>query len=187
MACHVTDWYFKSNGQFHDLCKIKLRQSKWFGHCQHWRLTYHDLIFMPQPQLIAVCGRGARSDSNIKDSLTNLVAFVSIEYDNESFFFRTLRHPNVVQLIGVVLCKPIYIVTESIGKGSLLDYLRSKGTAIQKRKQINFATWVGFCTKWPEFCRWHSNTFLKANIWILIQIKLSFIPNCSDGNKSGLF
>ena len=59
------------------------------------------------------------------------------------FHCSALRHTNLVQLMGVVLGETIYIVTEFMGKGSLVDYLRSRGrSVIQKKDQINFATWV---------------------------------------------
>ena len=42
--------------------------------------------------------------------------------------------------MGVVLGETIYIVTEFMSKGSLVDYLRSRGrSVITKRDQINFA------------------------------------------------
>ena len=51
-----------------------------------------------------------------------------------------MKHPNLVSLLGVVLGESISIVTEFMGKGSLLDFLRSRGRAvITKRDQINFA------------------------------------------------
>ena len=54
----------------------------------------------------------------------------------------TLRHNNLVQLIGVVLGEQTLIVTEFLSKGSLVDYLRSRGRNIITHKdQINFARW----------------------------------------------
>ena len=58
-------------------------------------------------------------------------------------FYRSLRHPNLVQLIGVVLGDTIRLVTEFMGKGNLVEYLRSRGrSVIQKKDQIDFATYV---------------------------------------------
>lgn len=56
----------------------------------------------------------------------------------------TLSHPNLVQLIGVSLdSHPIYLVTEFMAKGSLEQYLRSRGRAvITKQNQIDFAKLV---------------------------------------------
>jgi len=60
----------------------------------------------------------------------------------EASLMTSLRHKNLVQLLGVVFEGPaIYLVTEYMGKGSLVDYLRSRGRLhVTKRDQINFAT-----------------------------------------------
>ena len=59
----------------------------------------------------------------------------------EAAVMTDLRHPNLVQLIGVNLDeKPVFIITEFMEKGSLVDYLRSRGRAIiQKQNQLGFA------------------------------------------------
>ena len=58
--------------------------------------------------------------------------------------YSTLRHPNLVSLIGVSLDdSPVYLVTEFMAKGSLVDYLRSRGRAvITKQKQLDFSRHV---------------------------------------------
>ena len=59
----------------------------------------------------------------------------------EASVMTTLRHDNLVQLIGVVLGASTYIVTEFMAKGSLVDYLRSRGrNVITKKDQINFTS-----------------------------------------------
>ncbi|XP_036357369.1 tyrosine-protein kinase CSK isoform X5 [Octopus sinensis] len=59
----------------------------------------------------------------------------------EASVMTSMRHPNLVQLIGVVLGENIFLVTEFMGKGNLVEYLRSRGrSVITKRDQINFAT-----------------------------------------------
>lgn len=60
----------------------------------------------------------------------------------EASLMTSLRHRNLVQLLGVVFDGPsIYLVTEFMGKGSLVDYLRSRGRQhVTKKDQINFAT-----------------------------------------------
>ncbi|GFS46656.1 tyrosine-protein kinase csk-1 [Trichonephila inaurata madagascariensis] len=54
----------------------------------------------------------------------------------------SLSHRNLVQLLGVVFdWTSIYIVTEYMSKGSLVDYLRSRARLhVTKKDQINFAT-----------------------------------------------
>ncbi|XP_076443663.1 tyrosine-protein kinase CSK-like isoform X2 [Babylonia areolata] len=59
----------------------------------------------------------------------------------EASVMTSLRHDNLVRLIGVVLGETIFLVTEFMGKGNLVEYLRSRGrSVITKRDQINFAT-----------------------------------------------
>lgn len=51
----------------------------------------------------------------------------------EASSMTNLRHENLVQLLGVKLSPlPIYIVTEFMAKGSLTDYLRSRGRSVIK-------------------------------------------------------
>jgi c-src tyrosine kinase len=59
----------------------------------------------------------------------------------EASLMTSLKHPNLVQLLGVVMDgSTIYLVTEYMSKGSLLDYLRSRGRLhVTKTDQINFA------------------------------------------------
>ncbi|KAK7499721.1 hypothetical protein BaRGS_00009062 [Batillaria attramentaria] len=59
----------------------------------------------------------------------------------EASVMTSLRHDNLVRLIGVVLSDTIFLVTEFMGKGNLVEYLRSRGrSVITKKDQINFAT-----------------------------------------------
>ena len=57
-----------------------------------------------------------------------------------------MSHPNLVGLIGVSLDgQPIYLITEYMAKGSLEQYLRSRGRAvITKQNQIDFAKYKTF-------------------------------------------
>ncbi|KJE91304.1 hypothetical protein CAOG_02460 [Capsaspora owczarzaki ATCC 30864] len=58
----------------------------------------------------------------------------------EASVMTRLRHKNLVQLLGVCLdITPIYIITEFMSKGSLQDYLRSRG-----RREIPMATLFSF-------------------------------------------
>uniref|UniRef100_A0A1B6GL01 Tyrosine-protein kinase n=1 Tax=Cuerna arida TaxID=1464854 RepID=A0A1B6GL01_9HEMI len=59
----------------------------------------------------------------------------------EASLMTSLRHDNLVQLLGLVIKdKHISLVTEYMSKGSLVDYLRSRGRHhVTKRDQINFA------------------------------------------------
>jgi len=56
---------------------------------------------------------------------------------------RTLRHSNLVRFIGIILGDVNYIVTEYMAKGSLVDYLRTRGRAIiTASDQINFSRYI---------------------------------------------
>lgn len=67
--------------------------------------------------------------------------FCLMLFKKKKLHCRSLRHPNLVQLIGVVLGDTIRLVTEFMGKGNLVEYLRSRGrSVIQKKDQIDFAT-----------------------------------------------
>jgi fyn-related kinase len=48
----------------------------------------------------------------------------------EASIMKKLRHANLIQLFAVcTIEEPIYIVTELMKNGSLLDYLQSKSTS----------------------------------------------------------
>lgn len=66
----------------------------------------------------------------------------AVDFLTEASVMTALRHANLVQLLGVVFDGPaIYLVTEYMGKGSLVDYLRTRGRQhVTKKDQINFAT-----------------------------------------------
>lgn len=59
----------------------------------------------------------------------------------EASVMTSLRHPNLVCLIGVSLDEmPVYLITEYMAKGSLVEYLRSRGRAIiSKQNLLDFA------------------------------------------------
>lgn len=52
----------------------------------------------------------------------------------EASSMTNLRHENLVQILGITMRPvPIYIVTEFMEKGSLTDYLRSRGRSVVKK------------------------------------------------------
>ena len=72
---------------------------------------------------------------SLKDDHKGLQDFLA-----EASVMTSLSHPNLVKLIGVSVDeKPVYIITEFMEKGSLIEYLRSTGrSVIQKSHQIGF-------------------------------------------------
>lgn len=63
------------------------------------------------------------------------------DFLNEASLMTSLRHKNLVQLLGVVFDEPsVCFVTEYMAKGSLVDYLRSRGRLhVTRNDQIAFA------------------------------------------------
>lgn len=74
----------------------------------------------------------------LKDSCSAAQKFLA-----EASLMSSLRHENLVELLGLVLMngsQHILLVTEFMGKGSLVDYLRSRGRQhVTPRHQIHFA------------------------------------------------
>lgn len=59
-----------------------------------------------------------------------------------SFFYRELRHPNLVHLIGVMNSEEnIQIVTEYLSKGNLVDYLRTRGRSVVLKADLIKIAW----------------------------------------------
>ncbi|XP_064102514.1 tyrosine-protein kinase TXK-like isoform X4 [Macrobrachium nipponense] len=59
------------------------------------------------------------------------------DFIEEAQVMTKLRHPNLVQLYGVCsMYRPIYIVTEYLKNGSLLNYLRSKDKVLINNNEI---------------------------------------------------
>lgn len=112
-----------------------------------WAMPVEDLDF---GEVREVLGRGEFGDVRLAYYRGQKVA-VKILKDSskaaqnflaEASLMTSLRHPNLVQLMGVVFDGPsICLVTEYMAKGSLVDYLRSRGRLhVNKKDQINFAT-----------------------------------------------
>ena len=65
--------------------------------------------------------------------------YKSLFKTNSLFQTRTLQHPNLVKLIGVVPNSDkteISLVTEYMPKGSLLDYLMSRGRNVLTKIEL---------------------------------------------------
>ncbi|XP_077988655.1 tyrosine-protein kinase CSK-like [Glandiceps talaboti] len=75
---------------------------------------------------------------SLKENISTAQKFLA-----EAQVMTSFKHPNLVQLLGVVLGDPIYIVLEFLGKGCMVDYLRTRGRAvITKKDQLLFASHV---------------------------------------------
>ncbi|KAK2509971.1 hypothetical protein MC885_004342, partial [Smutsia gigantea] len=98
-----------------------------------WALNMKDL------KLLQTIGKGEFGDVMLGDYRGNKVAVKCIKNDAtaqaflaEASVMTQLRHSNLVQLLGVILEEKggLYIVTEYMAKGSLVDYLRSRGRSV---------------------------------------------------------
>ncbi|XP_078541257.1 tyrosine-protein kinase CSK isoform X1 [Lissotriton helveticus] len=98
-----------------------------------WALHRKDL------KLLQIIGKGEFGDVMLGEYQGNKVAVKCIKNDAtaqafvaEALVMTQLRHKNLVQLLGVILedNSSLYIVTEFMAKGSLVDYLRSRGRAV---------------------------------------------------------
>ena len=84
-----------------------------------------------QGRKVAVKAIKAQSSPELSESLVK-----------EASLMTSLRHKNLVELLGVVMedMKGIWVVTEYMPNGSLVDYLRSRGRQhVTQTQQISFA------------------------------------------------
>lgn len=109
-----------------------------------WVIRMNDL------KLGEVLGKGEFGDVHLGSLHGQKVAVKKLKDSNskaaqdfltEASLMSSLRHDNLVQLLGVVFDGPsICFVTEYMAKGSLVDYLRSRGRLhVTSKDQIAFA------------------------------------------------
>uniref|UniRef100_A0A8C4TID2 Tyrosine-protein kinase n=1 Tax=Erpetoichthys calabaricus TaxID=27687 RepID=A0A8C4TID2_ERPCA len=98
-----------------------------------WALNLKELRFLQS------IGKGEFGDVMLGDYRGNKVAVKCIKNDAtaqaflaEASVMTQLRHNNLVQLLGVIVEEKggLFIVTEYMAKGSLVDYLRSRGRSV---------------------------------------------------------
>ena len=79
----------------------------------------------------------------------------------EASVMTALNHKNLVMLLGVSLdSSPIYIITEFCDKGSLVEYLRSRGRAVITQKDL-----IGFARDVAEgMCYLESQNFVHRDL-----------------------
>ncbi|XP_019866382.2 tyrosine-protein kinase CSK-like isoform X2 [Aethina tumida] len=105
----------------------------------------NDLCIIPEHelQIKEPIGKGEFCEVKLGYWKKNKVA-VKVLNDSseaEAILMKSLHHENLVNLLGIVRRKDqIYLITEFMSKGSLVDYLRSRGRQhVTKKDQINFA------------------------------------------------
>ncbi|KAG9510823.1 Tyrosine-protein kinase CSK [Fragariocoptes setiger] len=110
-----------------------------------WVIRTKDLEFKDE-----ILGKGETGDvelavfrnqkvavKKMKDSCAAISSFLT-----EASLMTSLRHKNLVQLLGITIDKPtICLVTEFMANGSLVEYLQTRGSnKVSKLDQIKFAT-----------------------------------------------
>uniref|UniRef100_A0A671Q9U1 Tyrosine-protein kinase n=1 Tax=Sinocyclocheilus anshuiensis TaxID=1608454 RepID=A0A671Q9U1_9TELE len=100
---------------------------------------------------------------NLKTGTMSISAFLA-----EANLMKTLQHPRLVRLFAVVTQEPIYIITEFMENGSLVDFLKTpEGCAIPINTLIDMAAQCGFF--------WQLDTHLNPNIHIAFREHKMFI------------
>ena len=113
----------------------------WYFWKEGWHINHSDIKFsgMQIPGNFAYTCRGKYFGKDVfikKRRGPSLVQDILLE----AAIMTCLSHKNLVQLIGVCFGDETLIVTEFLGKGTLLNYLRSPGhTGISAKEQIGFA------------------------------------------------
>uniref|UniRef100_A0A8C7G521 non-specific protein-tyrosine kinase n=1 Tax=Oncorhynchus kisutch TaxID=8019 RepID=A0A8C7G521_ONCKI len=64
------------------------------------------------------------------------------DFLKEAQIMKTMKHPNLIQLLAVCTEEPIYIITELMKKGCLLDYLKVRVGRLHLNDQIEMAAQV---------------------------------------------
>ena len=66
-----------------------------------------------------------------------------VDFLAEAQIMKKLRHPRLIQLYAVcTMEEPIYIITELMKNGSLLEYLQGKGRTLKLPQLINMAAQI---------------------------------------------
>uniref|UniRef100_A0A671QE05 non-specific protein-tyrosine kinase n=1 Tax=Sinocyclocheilus anshuiensis TaxID=1608454 RepID=A0A671QE05_9TELE len=85
----------------------------------------------------------------------------------EAQIMKKLRHDKLVQLYAVVSEEPIYIVTEYMGKGSLLDFLKDgEGRALKLPNIVDMAAQVAAGMAYIERMNYIHRDLRSANILV---------------------
>ena len=87
------------------------------------------------------------------------------EFLKEAAVMKHVRHPNLVQLLGVCTRElPFFIITEYMAKGNLLDYLRGPdGRDIEAVTLVYVAQQVGSAMAYLE-----SKNMIHRWVWLLL-------------------
>ena len=90
----------------------------------------------------------------------------SSEFLKEAAILKQLRHPKLLQLYAVCTDQePIYIVTELMSNGALLDYLHDKGRALRLPQLVDMAAQIASGMAYLEAQNYIHRGRLRAGWW----------------------
>ncbi|EDV23403.1 uncharacterized protein TRIADDRAFT_28106, partial [Trichoplax adhaerens] len=91
-----------------------------------------------------------------------------IEFLKEAAIMKKLRHPKLIQLYAICKSEPIYIITELMENGSLLDYLRDKdrGHKLQLPQLINITAQVAYGMAYLETQKYIHRDLAARNVLV---------------------
>uniref|UniRef100_A0A8B9LP70 Tyrosine-protein kinase n=1 Tax=Astyanax mexicanus TaxID=7994 RepID=A0A8B9LP70_ASTMX len=104
---------------------------------------FYNLIDMVEVRFFTCIGEGEFGAVYEGEYMGRKVAVKNIKSDvtaqaflGETSVMTKLQHKNLVQLLGVILHNGLYIVTEFMAKGNLVNYLRSRGRSVISTVQL---------------------------------------------------
>ena len=89
------------------------------------------------------------------------------EFLQEAALMKSLRHPKLIQLYAVCTREePIYIVTELMKHGSLLEYLRGEGRSLKLPQLVDMSAQVATGMAYLEEQNYIHRDLAARNIWV---------------------
>jgi fyn-related kinase len=89
------------------------------------------------------------------------------DFLQEATLMKEFRHPNVLQLYGICsMEKPVYIITELMKHGSLLEYLRNERASLKLSQLISMAQQVAEGMAYLEELRYIHRDLAARNVLV---------------------
>ncbi|XP_035639596.1 tyrosine-protein kinase FRK-like [Oncorhynchus keta] len=88
------------------------------------------------------------------------------DFLKEAQIMKTMEHPNLIQLLAVCTEEPIYIITELMKNGSLLDYLKVRVGRLRLNDQIEMAAQVASGMAYLEMKKYIHRDLAARNVLV---------------------
>ncbi|XP_070978113.1 tyrosine-protein kinase SRK2-like [Oncorhynchus clarkii lewisi] len=88
------------------------------------------------------------------------------DFLKEAQIMKTMEHPNLIQLLAVCTEEPIYIITELMKNGSLLDYLKVRVGRLHLNDQIEMAAQVASGMAYLEMKKYIHRDLAARNVLV---------------------